>query len=40
MKNVGGNPDIHLSSDGFIRIMSRNGKVSFDTILNIIDFLP
>ncbi|MCI1695608.1 RHS repeat-associated core domain-containing protein [Aneurinibacillus aneurinilyticus] len=40
MKKVGNNPDIHLSSDGTIRIMSRNGKTSFDTDWNIESFLP
>jgi len=40
MKKVGNNPDIHLSSDGTIRVMSRDGKTSFDTNWNINDFLP
>ncbi|RUT46076.1 hypothetical protein EJP82_13170 [Paenibacillus anaericanus] len=40
MKKVGNNPDIHLSSDGTIRIMSRDGKTSFDTNWNINTFLP
>ncbi|WP_418789061.1 polymorphic toxin-type HINT domain-containing protein [Paenibacillus lutimineralis] len=40
MKKVGSNPDIHLSSDGTIRIMSRDGKTSFDTDWNINSFLP
>ncbi|MFJ6207374.1 polymorphic toxin-type HINT domain-containing protein [Lysinibacillus sp. NPDC092081] len=40
MKKVGNNPDIHLSSNGTIRVMSRNGKTSFDTNWNIKDFLP
>ncbi|WP_158002937.1 hypothetical protein, partial [Lysinibacillus sp. FJAT-14222] len=40
MKKVGNNPDIHLSSDGTIRVMSKDGKTSFDTNWNIKDFLP
>ncbi|KZZ85769.1 hypothetical protein AS29_004045 [Bacillus sp. SJS] len=40
MKKVGSNPDIHLSSNGLIRVMSRNGKTSFDTNWNIKHFLP
>ncbi|TKI59767.1 hypothetical protein FC756_20285 [Lysinibacillus mangiferihumi] len=40
MKKVGNNPDIHLSSDGTIRVMSRDGKTSFDTNWKINDFLP
>ncbi len=40
MKKVGNNPDVHLSSNGTIRVMSRDGKTSFDTNWNIRDFLP
>lgn len=39
MFKVGKNPDIHLSSDGTIRIVSRINKSSFDTTLNFNDYL-
>ena len=40
MKKVGNNPDIHLSSDGTIRIVPRKEGTSFVTNWNIKGFLP
>ena len=41
MKKMGNNPDIHLSSDGQIKIVSTQFKgKSFITDLNILDFIP
>jgi len=41
MKKMGNNPDIYLSSDGQIQIVSTQFKgKSFITDLNIADFLP
>lgn len=41
MKKMGDNPDIYLSADGQIKIVSTQFKgKSFVTDLNIADFLP
>ena len=40
MKKVGNNPDVHLSQDGTIRIVSTKYKgKSFDTTWKITDYL-